>query len=548
MSEGRKLHPWIKESLLQEDLQFYLDICELMNNGAYDEAYSKVKSYDVSSLDIGTKRSTFLLGELSGLLVDIGAEGKIKQAVEDGLNLIDTYQNALRKVIAESSFEYNIGNAKKSLFDVIRATTENFISTPETIELLTAAKNHYWRAYKSLPKNDRDLEKKILVNLGNSLNASGRTIEALAYFDHVLKMDPSFPRANASKASALYGFLELTGHETISSLYQVKVYFERAINSEEPAKDYIRNWESKLCEVTSKLEGYGYDSEQYENDLEETRNEARKHSEFRRFCIDNHLALCEHAIFCNCRGARYDDLAIPPVSRPIGGKFVPQMELYLNRLKSEFTLARYLYFQSITDSDDMVDSINNETKYTELFEGEEIGLRGEMLRNSFRLCFGILDKIAHGVCDLFDLADEGEKIYFERFWRPRGKSEKQKSRWDTINNIRNYPLLALYSQATDLNTHSGEWKIFKKWRNALEHEMLLLITGDTFKSKHYKLVEKDNHINIDREFFNEKALHLLQLTCSAIFNFVFCVRVEGYKESNQYSNLATANTITLSPK
>ena len=42
----------------------------------------------------------------------------------------------------------------------------------------------------------------------------------------------------------------------------------------------------------------------------------------------------------------------------------------------------------------------------------------ELNMKNFRLCFGILDKIAEGICYLFDLdVGENENIYFESFWQ-----------------------------------------------------------------------------------------------------------------------------------
>ena len=120
------------------------------------------------------------------------------------------------------------------------------------------------------------------------------------------------------------------------------------------------------------------------------------------------------------------------------------MELRLNRLKSEFALARLLYYES---DQKQWESYDNEISFTELYEDEAVGLRPEMLRTSFRLCFGILDKIAHAICELFDMSEPDEPLAFERFWKPRGKglSRKQQDRWAKVNSIENFSLLALYS-------------------------------------------------------------------------------------------------------
>ena len=104
-------------------------------------------------------------------------------------------------------------------------------------------------------------------------------------------------------------------------------------------------------------------------------------------------------------------------------------------------------------------------------------MRTELLRTSFRLCLGILDKIALGVCELYDIADPTEKLYFENFWRPKTGKGKAATRWQILAAKSNNPsLVALYSQATDVQAQ-GEWSLFKVWRNDLEHRFLIL-TGN----------------------------------------------------------------------
>jgi len=203
-------------------------------------------------------------------------------------------------------------------------------------------------------------------------------------------------------------------------------------------------WNNKRDILKNKLMLHGHTEEDVHHDINETKAEAENHSNFRKFCLYNNLCLSEHSLYCNCVGASSDDLTIPKSAESIGGDFVPKMELQLNRLKSEFAFARLLYYQS---DQEQWNSYENELSFTELYEDESVGLCSEMLRTSFRLCFGILDKIAHAICELFDMSDSDEPLAFERFWRPRGKglSPKQQNRWKKLNSIENYSLLALYT-------------------------------------------------------------------------------------------------------
>lgn len=160
--------------------------------------------------------------------------------------------------------------------------------------------------------------------------------------------------------------------------------------------------------------------------------------------------------------------------------------------------------------------------YSELLDNESISSESEMLRVSYRICYSILDKIALGICKLYKISEPGENIFFERFWNPGKKS----TRWEKLNQVKNIHLNALYSIACDLNTKKGELKHFKTWRNKLEHEALIL--KNNFETDDELGLFNDNNFFecVNEQEFKEKTLHLLQLTRSAIFSFVYCVRLE----------------------
>jgi hypothetical protein len=302
--------------------------------------------------------------------------------------------------------------------------------------------------------------------------------------------------------------------------------YKEAASSGRIRKGLITHWQMHYESLRDKLIRGGYTEEHIENDSVLTQNEARQHSVYRRFCLDHYLALSEHALYCQCIGARRDDLTIPLSSRSIGGEFVPRMEHTLNRLKAEFAFARLLYFKSMK-LDDKWDTFEDEVTFAELYEGEVIGIESEMLRTSFRLCSGILDKIANGVCDLFNVAKTSEHLYFERFWR------NNEDRWFKLSNSENYSLIGLYSQATDLGLRNGEWEIFKSWRNNLEHRMLILTSTTDVDSDMlavYRSVRPP--LRVPFQEFQEKTLHFLQFVRSAIINFALCVRQEALKASS----------------
>lgn len=94
-------------------------------------------------------------------------------------------------------------------------------------------------------------------------------------------------------------------------------------------------------------------------------------------------------------------------------------------------------------------------------------------------------------------------------------------------------LLALYSLATDLNERKdGELAFFKQWRNDLEHKFVVIHEQDTPKDLYGSYKMNEEIIMISEVDFIEHLEQLLQVTRSAIFSFVFCVREKGSQEKD----------------
>jgi hypothetical protein len=200
------------------------------------------------------------------------------------------------------------------------------------------------------------------------------------------------------------------------------------------------------------------------------------------------------------------------------------MEMVLNRLKSEFSFARHLYFEYRTEEQDY--ELLHDSCFSELFNDELLGIDVEKLRTAFRSCFGILDKIAVAICELLDLYPPKGEVYFQSFWQL-----DQDNRREKFNSQKSPGLLALYSIATDLNDRKGgEWSFFKQLRNDLEHEFVVVHKtynpSDIYKS--YEFIK--NIVFINEEDFLNHLERLFQLTRSAIFSFVFAVRDKALNE------------------
>jgi len=462
-----------------------------------------------------------LLGHLAGRLIDCGSDLGRPDLVLEGLAILESRLDELKVEIEEASLHYNIGNAKKSLYDLdVSRTQQGF--NPAAITTLIDAKNAYWRAFRLSDGS----EPQLFVNLANCLDQSSRVAEALRYYDLALSVTPGFAMAELNRGMALQTLNEISGVYTISLLLEALRAFRAAEAGNLPPhlREAARHQRVHTESVLTRL---GWSEDRAREYDEQHRLEADAHDPYWQFCLDNFLALSEHALYCRCAGARRDDLSIPKSSGPISGAFVPRLELLLNRMKSEFCLARALFYQATKSPGDW-DLRPFEGTFSELHEDEAIGLSPEFLRTSFRLCFGILDRIAQGVSELYELAGPEEALYFESFWRPAHQRNRAEERWTKINQQNNWGLVALYSIATDLNAKGGEWGFFKKHRNSLEHG-LLVVTSELSGVPALARPERISLEELTISAFADQTLHMLQLTASAIFSFVFCVRAEGVR-------------------
>lgn len=513
----------------QETIIFHEELEKMFQESKFDLLIARCreiikKNFIPKGHDIIDNHDTaIVIGLSAGYLIDAGKRVKNLEVIRLGITVFENNYKWLQKFTSQPHLEYNIGNGKTGIFDIQR-TDPTFRYTLASTKLLTEIKNHYWKAYKLTKTEERRKWPELLVNLGQSLSTSGRVIEAIQFYDMVLRDFPSHPNANVSRAYDLIWLNQNSGSYSVNQLWQASENLRMAAKQPSAMPQDKEKWLKEAQILENKLQEHGYTSSQIAHDYALTSEEKKEHSEYRIWCLKHFLTLSEHAIYCDCIGARRDDLSIVMSSRSITGEFIEQMEHALNRFKSEFGWARLQLYQSELNSWHTYD---NEVTFSELFEDEVIGMRSEMLRTSMRIAFSILDKIANSLCELFDVARKEDNVSFFRFWRPKDP------RWEKIKTMENPGLIGLHSIATDLHQRSGgEWGIYKEWRDLLEHRLLSLTTSDE-PIDMLKVYEGDRvAVSVPYKEFRFNNLRLLQLVRSAIFMFVYCVRNKAFAEED----------------
>jgi hypothetical protein len=444
--------------------------------------------------------------------IDVGSALRDISLVELGLADLQENWDRLEPILGANQLHYNVGNGYKSIHDIQRSNP-SWVYCPANLTSLYEAKRHYWLACSG-----QFFVPEWITNLANALNGSGRVVDALHYFDACVSRCPDFGMAHLNRALALKYLNTASGGYSIKLLYEVRRSASAAVASpstEPPARQAANKL---LGQATKVLLERGCDPDEDVHELAETESEYAEHDPYWQWCLKQDLALSEHSLYCRCAGARRDDLSVLSPGSPLVGEKVPLMELMLNRMKSEFALARAFHYQSSPDLEASPlkwELTAFEGTFTDLLDGESSGVSVELLRTGFRLCFGILDRIARAICDFLELANETEDLYFHRFWRPRGKHS---DRWDKLNKQESANLTALFGLAVDLNEKKeGQWSHLKSYRDLFEHEFCVVRADDTFTPpdwfREQRMICCDLHaalFSTSRSLFEKSRDHLVK--------------------------------------
>lgn len=454
------------------------------------ERYVEAKNFLYNELNenLSTDYSHYL--DVAVTLIDLGDESLDADPINKGLQLIQAKSIEIEKIASSDSLNYCLANAYAALYRISRKQISTEIpALDEVTEYLGLAKNHYWKSVKSRSQKQQSFNKQVYVNLGNCLNQSGRIVEAIAWQEYALQIDRQLPQAIAARLDGILCAYRNAKIAPTAFLFIHLIQGFKEILSSDSYPHFVKQTieqNLKWCEDHSKQ--FGINSLVNDSlDVHQTSIEFDKINSERKFTLFNHLSLNEHSLYCKCNGTLHDDLVIVHGNLPIK-ESSSTAEMYFKRICSEYSFARKLYFNSLTKGD----------------------FSGESLRVCFRMCFGVLDKIAQGICQFFSLdKSKNEAIYFTSFWKARDK------RYEQLNAIKNIHLVGLYSIASDLSKADGEFGFYKEYRNRLEHDVLLISDGGD---------------SVPLEQFKVDTLHLLQLCRAAIFSFAFCVRNELLNE------------------
>jgi len=502
-------------------------INRLINDGEFEKAY--IVSLSVYK-ECKSSNKFLILFNIASFFVDIGHMGNNKDASQLALKILEENEEKFLSLdeIDENIFYYNFGNAKSNFIDDFKSLDISNNLSFNDIEDLIELKTYYWKAIKYCQEQNMTVPPEYIVNLGNSLKRQFRLVEALKNYDNVNKLELDIPQSWINRSETLDLLNQMSYTYTVSMLKEIKLGYENSILSNEIPKVWVDFYKNMIDKISMQIEEV-LEREQISDEEHDKTNlqlEYSSLSQQRKFYLTHHLSLSEHGLYCKCNGSARDNLTIPTLTG-LSGDYVIPMEFVLNRLKSEFIFARQLYYDFLHNNNDEL--IKYESCFSELHNDDILNIDIEKIRTSFRVCFGVLDKIGVAVCDLYELHPQNNIVYFQNFWQLDKDNRREK-----FEEVKTAGLLALYSIATDLNDRkNGELSFFKAWRNDLEHKFVVVHKNGTVIDNYSTYSFFDNMLFIQESELIENLKILLQLTRSAIFSFVYMVREDALKNEEQ---------------
>lgn len=433
---------------MNENETLYEKTLEVLEQGNFDEAKKLL-------IELRRKEETpeknFLI---SKLLIEFGIKTSNQKYFNEAIGKL--------KQLREYDFHrlhFYLGNAYLKKYESLKEKPD-YLNDPE--KLLYNAKLEF---KKEIDNNPDELLHGALVNLGAIYNKIGRTVEALENYDIVCKEFGS-DYGIYNKGHALYSYSTFTDNPTLCIK---EAYFHFKLIIEDPnLKSKFKNPSKNMIELILEK----YDIEFLEEKIEnEGKIEIPAGNDFEfyivKYCFENDLNLnfCD---YCKkCKKSIEDSLVIEKMiyEEPKSGNETSfsMFSSYLNQIKMDYVSARTLLILSEYNDFDL-DSITKHVFIVNTDFPEETDIRVQLLKDSFKNFFNILDKIAFFIKDYLDFEDKYDNITFRTLW---DEPELKK----VLIKKSNLGLTALYDIHMDIDK-TEEKKNLRKTRNDLTHKYL----------------------------------------------------------------------------
>ena len=430
----------------------------------------------------------------AGVLIDVGARARRRDAVEEGVQLLRLLTEAHPDVV---TYQYNLGNGLLALAEfegvVGQAGIAPRVMRQEARKLLGSAR----------PSDPDVLVTQALTNLGNSLSRSHRWSEAHDAWVAALERDPKNGMAAGSLAQLL---LSRARGRTDDAARLRAVAFRYAKIARENVERVMKFGGPAAVEAFARLP---------DGDPAPVLRTARL-TGYLRFIARHHLALVPTIEGLDPGLRRWDSAQIRSLSEPIAaGSGPPPLLAMYNTIKAGYLAARRLAYQALETKERQTGT------YADTLDYSVYGTDVAFLLLAQRAAVDVLDQIAVALNHYLGVGIGVRQVGFRKLWR-----EDRKPTWRPVLEEEvgrgNVALLALGEMAEDLS--DGFLRPKLEARNASTHRFTVLHDEAI---GHVRTCEAIEHVSYDE--FARQTIGTLQAVRAAILYFVEVVALREHR-------------------
>ncbi len=432
---------------------------------------------------------------------------------------------------------YNRSNAWAALHR-IRSTPENAWSweQPELLEQvywLRAAIQH--EGYAQLPRPRRA---QLHCNLGNALSSAGRFVDALAEWRQALNEQSilGMARGNLGKGLVRYGMALYDEGHTYWFLRFGQLELSKAVSGGvgrdgATYQEALSHFGGCLADVEHLLTAYDGTA----NDVLPTYSIGRSKGEqqYRQWCLERHLFLNPLNDLGAESVAAQDVLSLPAHrANKTGITFLA----FFNQLKQEYSYARWCLYEGTKAQRMHLADRSTILAFNSDYAHYSMAL--EQVKTAFRCAYSLLDKVAYFINAYWQLGIPETSIYFRSLWyeSSKGKVRQVRQAFETSENL---PLRGLFWLSKDIYSdllrevaHPNA-KDLDSLRNHLEHKHVKVVDSLGLMTNHSDIWNDQLAHKVERDEFQAKTEHLLQLSRSALI--YLCLAMHSKEQRTQDS-------------
>lgn len=408
--------------------------------------------------------------EAAALLIDAGGELSDKSLLDQGISDFEKLQKANAETICRS---YCIANGRH-----LRASIQARLSSPTddcVLDDLFLARLEHGKVLSD-PNAPSELRSQSATNIGNVLIEAGRWVEALDFFQKAQRSWPQNGVSALREMQCLMGF-----HNAASDNYDRfgkygdldEIYQRIAALS-----DVVRNTYQQIYQIAGEKAVEQAKHAVSQINTQGSESKRKRHGAYFDFVHGKDLPL---ALACSPKqyeSGKIDTLAFQRVSDDNWQSTrVPEIFAMLNVMKSDYALARQIFFEA--QFDDSTTIFHETGSSGDTLDYALYGVQVSAMCSAQRIAYDILDKIAVSLAGYLNMRG-AKRTTFDSFWYEY-EGIKKVGLNQTVKNALssgNRGLLALYDLHRDTTKETPDQEGFlratKEFRNSSTHRFTVL--------------------------------------------------------------------------